>query len=163
MTSRHEVRLHRMGRWWALDVPGLDLHSQCRTLDEAEVLARDLIAEASGTAPERVAVHLVVPELAPELDAVAGARRRREAAVAAEREAVAAAVRILVDTLGIGQGDVSRLLGLSPDEVAQLTPRPVSRSGAAHLSRVAPPGLPRPRPTTARRPHGVSHGGPSPR
>lgn len=150
MTSRHEVRLHRMGRWWALDIPGLDLHSQCRTLDEAEDLARELLAQALGTSPERVAVRLVVPELAPELDAVAGARRRREAAVAAEREAVASAVRILVDTLGIGQGDVGRLLGLTPDEVARLTPRRSSRSSATHLTHVPPPGIPRPHVTTPR-------------
>ncbi|MFE7954458.1 hypothetical protein [Streptomyces sp. NPDC057413] len=152
MTRRHEVRLHRMGRWWALDVPGHGLHSQCRTLDEAEDLARALLAEALGTRPDQVAVRLVVPELGPELDAVAGARRRREAAVAAEREAVATAVRILVDTLGVGPGDVGRLLGLSPDEVARLIPRRTSRAAAAHLTRVPPPGIPRPRATAPHHP-----------
>ncbi|MEV0979487.1 hypothetical protein [Streptomyces sp. NPDC049915] len=167
MPSRHEVRLHRMGRWWAVDIPGLDAHTQCRTLDEAEDLARELLARALGTGPEQVAVHLVVPELAPELDSVAGARRRREAAVAAEREAVTTAVRILVETLGVGPGDVGRLLGLPPDEVARLTPR--RTSGTAHLTRVPPPGIPRPdqrpgpRTTALRRSQSVPGLGPAPR
>ncbi|MEU3844079.1 hypothetical protein AB0E88_29145 [Streptomyces sp. NPDC028635] len=167
MTSRHEVRLHRMGRWWAVDVPGLDAHTQCRTLDEAEDLARGPLAQALGTAPEQVAVRLVLPEPAPELEAVAGARRRREAAVAAEREAVGAAVRILVDTLSVGPGDVDRLLGLAPDQVARLTPR--RTSATTRLTRVTPPAHPRtdtrpaPRASASRRPQGVPGGGPAPR
>lgn len=31
MSRRYEVVLRRLGRWWAVDVPGLSLHSQCRT------------------------------------------------------------------------------------------------------------------------------------
>ncbi|WP_328399383.1 hypothetical protein OHS70_21250 [Streptomyces sp. NBC_00390] len=50
MSPRYEVQvlLHRIGRWWAVDVPRLDLHTQCRTLEGAEDLARGLVAEAVG-------------------------------------------------------------------------------------------------------------------
>ncbi|MGW1711030.1 hypothetical protein ACWCP8_37625 [Streptomyces sp. NPDC002206] len=65
---------------------------------------------------------MVVPELEPVLSSVAVARHRRAAAVAAEDQAIAAAVQELVDKLRVSQGDAGRLLGMSPGEVARFTP-----------------------------------------
>ncbi|MFV5997224.1 hypothetical protein ACNPQM_33740 [Streptomyces sp. NPDC056231] len=50
MSPRDEfqVFLRRTGRWWAIDIPRLDLQTQCRTLEGAEGLARGLAAEAVG-------------------------------------------------------------------------------------------------------------------
>ncbi|WP_455359964.1 hypothetical protein [Streptomyces sp. SYSU K21746] len=124
MSPRYEVQvlLRRIGRWWAVDVPRLDLHAQCRTLEHAEDLARGLVAEALGVPPDAVVVDMAVPELGPVLGPVAEARRRRAAAVAAEDQAIAAAVQELVDQLRVSQGDAGRLLGMSPSEVARFTP-----------------------------------------
>ncbi|MET8331840.1 hypothetical protein [Streptomyces sp. NPDC005181] len=161
MRSRYEVLLHRIGRWWAVDVPRLALHTQCRTLEGAEDLARGLVAEAVGAHPDAIVLDMLVPELAPVLGSVSEARRRRAAAVAAEEEAIAAAVHELVDTLCLSQGDAGRLLGMSPREVAHFTPpRGAATAGTGHLTPVpapspprpgtAPP--PRPRPGPAQRP-----------
>ncbi|NUK51782.1 hypothetical protein HRW14_16190 [Streptomyces lunaelactis] len=124
MSPRYEVQvvLHRIGQWWAVDVPRLDLHTQCRTLEGAEDLARGLVAEAVGAPPNVIVLDIVVPELAPVLAPVAEARRRRAAALAAEDQAIAAAVHELVDKLRVSQGDAGRLLGMSPSEVARFMP-----------------------------------------
>ncbi|MEU0837194.1 hypothetical protein [Streptomyces sp. NPDC005969] len=172
MSPRDEfqVLLRRIGRWWAIDIPHLDLHTQCRTLEGAEDLARGLVAEAIGAPVDVIVLNMVVPELAPVLGPVAEARHRRAAAVAAEDQAIAAAVHELVDKQHVSQGDAARLLGMPPSEVAhftlqrgsatadpgqctgQRTPVPVPtppRPGAAPASTRA--GLPRrPRQTAAR-------------
>jgi hypothetical protein len=75
VSRRHEVVLHRIGRWWAVDVPGLDLHSQCRTLEEVEGPARDLISEAVGAAPEAIVLDMAVTDFAALLGSVREARQ----------------------------------------------------------------------------------------
>ncbi|MCQ4043290.1 hypothetical protein ACFOSC_01035 [Streptantibioticus rubrisoli] len=122
MNTRYEVRLHRIGRWWALDIPALAIHSQCRTLDEAEDVARNAITDAVGIPSGLIDLDLLVPEMAWLLQGIAEARRRRAAAAAEEERTVADAVRALVEDLCVSQGDACRLLGVSPDEVARLTP-----------------------------------------
>ncbi|MEU2492786.1 hypothetical protein [Streptomyces sp. NPDC007883] len=122
MSTGYQARLHRIGRWWAVDIPELAIHTQCRTLDEAEDMAREAIAEALGTFPDAVAVDLVVPEFAPLLHTVTEARRRRAAADSAERQALSEAVRTLVEDLRMSQGDACRLLGMSHQTVARLAP-----------------------------------------
>lgn len=147
MSRRHEVVLHRIGRWWAIDVPGLDLHSQCRTLEEAEGLARGLIAEAVGVAPEAIVVDMVVTDFAALLGSVREARQRRAAAVAAEQRAIGEAVRELVENLRVSRGDAARLLGLSPEEMAHFMPPRGSGGNAGQLSPVPAHRPPRPRDT----------------
>ncbi|MFE1953275.1 hypothetical protein ACFW9D_22735 [Streptomyces sp. NPDC059524] len=131
----YEVRLHRMGRLWALDIPDLGLHTQCRTLERVDELARGLVAEAVGVSPDVIELSILVPELAPLLNSVAEARRRRAAALDAENEAIAAAVHELVDELHVSQGDAGHLLGMPLSEVAHFTPaRPDQASGLPRSS-----------------------------
>ncbi|MCZ7460501.1 type II toxin-antitoxin system HicB family antitoxin [Streptomyces sp. WMMC940] len=122
MSTGYRARLRRIGRWWAVDIPELAIHTQCRTLDEAEDMAREAIAGVVGTPPDAVAVDLVVPEFAPLLHTVTEARRRRAAADSAERQALSDAVRTLVEDLRMSQGDACRLLGMSHQTVARLSP-----------------------------------------
>ncbi|MCX4596917.1 hypothetical protein OG819_47005 [Streptomyces sp. NBC_01549] len=169
MSPRYEVQvlLHRIGRWWAVDVPRLALHTQSRTLEGAEDLARGLVAEAVGAPPDVIVLDMVVPELAPVLGPVAEARRRRAAAVAAEDQAIAAAIRELVDELRVSQGDAGRLLGMSPSEVARFTP-PIGSATAGtgqspgQLAPVPAPGPPRPALAPAPRSHPGPAGRPRP-
>ncbi|NNJ06014.1 hypothetical protein HHX38_18010 [Streptomyces sp. PKU-MA01144] len=147
MTTGYQARLRRIGRWWAVDVPELAIHTQCRTLDEAEDMAREAIAEALGTVPDTVGVELVVPEFAPLLHSVTEARRRRAAADSAERQALSDAVRTLVEDLCVSQGDACRLLGMSHQTVARLSPargsadaRPWRLDGRAAAQRSLGPG-----------------------
>ncbi|WP_432076517.1 hypothetical protein [Streptomyces wuyuanensis] len=122
MSTGYQARLRRIGRWWAVDIPELAIHTQCRTLDEAEDLACEAVAGALGMRPDAVTVDLVVPEFAPLVHAVTEARRRRAAADSAEREALSDAVRTLVEDLRMSQGDACRLLGMSHQTVARLSP-----------------------------------------
>ncbi|MEE4420721.1 type II toxin-antitoxin system HicB family antitoxin [Streptomyces bugieae] len=121
MSTHYETRLYRIGRWWAVDVPELALHTQCRTIDEAEDMARDAIGAALGIRPETVRLKLVVPEVAALLESVLAARRRRAAADAAEQKALADAARTLSDDLRVSPGDACRLLGVSQQEMSQLS------------------------------------------
>ncbi|MFG2758447.1 hypothetical protein [Streptomyces wuyuanensis] len=122
MSTGYQARLRRIGRWWAVDIPELAIHTQCRTLDEAEGMAREAVAEALGMLPDAVTVDLVVPEFAPLLHAVTEARRQRAEADSAERQALSDAVRTLVEDLRMSQGDACRLLGMSHQTVARLSP-----------------------------------------
>ncbi|MFF3245896.1 type II toxin-antitoxin system HicB family antitoxin [Streptomyces sp. NPDC002870] len=122
MSAGYKARLHRIGRWWAVDIPELSIHTQCRTLDEAEDMARDTIAEALGIRRDTITVELVVPEFASLLQSVLEARRRRAAADAAEQQTLADAARTLVKDLCVSQGDACRLLGISHQEVSHLSP-----------------------------------------
>ncbi|MFE9623997.1 type II toxin-antitoxin system HicB family antitoxin [Streptomyces sp. NPDC006527] len=140
MSHSYEVTLRRTGRWWAADVPVLGLHTQGRTLDEAEALARDLVARATGAPPDAIVLDLVAPELASLLGSVTQARRRRAEAAATERRAVADAVRTLVDDLRVSQGDAGRLLGLSPEQVSRLAPP--RGAAATRPAPLAPPPAP---------------------
>nr|WTB35003.1 hypothetical protein OG781_41035 [Streptomyces sp. NBC_00830] len=146
MSPHYEVQvlLRRIGRWWAVDIPRLGLHAQCRTLEHAEDLARGLVAEAVGAPPDVIVLDMVVPELEPVLSSVAQARHRRAAAVAAEVQAIAAAVQELVDKLRVSQGDAGRLLGMPPGEVARFTP-PRGSATASPGQQLAP--VPAPSPT----------------
>ncbi|GHE62157.1 hypothetical protein GCM10014715_14670 [Streptomyces spiralis] len=154
MSPRDEfqVLLRRIGRWWAVDIPTLDLHTQCRTLEGAEDLARGMVAEAVGVPAEVIVLKMVVPELAPVLGPVAEARQRRAAAVAAEDEAIAAAVHKLVDKLHVSQGDAARLLGMPTSEVAHFTPERGSAAtgpGQGARPRTSGPAPSPPRPAVA--------------
>ncbi|MFD8651143.1 hypothetical protein [Streptomyces mirabilis] len=154
MSHRYEfqVLLHRIGRWWAVDIPRLDLHSQCRTLERVEDLARGLVAEAVGVPLEMITLDILVPELVPLLDSVAEARRRRAAAVAAESQAIVAAVHELVENLHMSQGDVGRLLGMPPSEVVRFMPaRGSSPVGLGQLTLLPASGPPQPAATPALR------------
>ncbi len=111
-----------MGRWWAVDIPAVAVQTQCRTLDEAEDMARDAIGGAFGVPPETIAVDLVVPEVAPLLEGVLQARQRRAAAAAAEQQTLAEAAQALAENLGVSPSDTCRLLGISQQEVSELAP-----------------------------------------
>ncbi|NMI55704.1 MULTISPECIES: hypothetical protein [unclassified Streptomyces] len=126
-------------------------------------MARGLVAEAVGAPPDVIVLDMVVPELAPVLGPVAQARRRQAAAAAAEDQAIAAAIRELVDELRVSQGDAGRLLGMSPSEVARFTPpRGSATTVTGQLAPVPAPGPPRPAPTPAPRSHPGPAGRPRP-
>lgn len=134
MRTHYEALLRRMGRWWAVDVQALNVHTQCRTLDEAEDMTRDAIAAVLGVPPETIAVDLVVPELAPLLHGVSEARGRTAEAAAAEQRILADVAHTLFEDVGLTQGDACRLLAISPEQAARLLParggsRPPRRDG----------------------------------
>jgi hypothetical protein len=112
----------RAGRWWTVRVPQIDgLAVQVRSLDQAEIMARQRIAEALHLPPESIRVEVrtdsaILPAVTAALQA------RQAAALAAEtanRATRAAIEELLADGTSFHEATV--LLGLSPEEVAQLT------------------------------------------
>lgn len=45
----YSVSVSREGKWWIVDVPGVDHRTQARSLTEVDEMARDLVSGAIGT------------------------------------------------------------------------------------------------------------------
>jgi hypothetical protein len=124
----------RAGRWWTVRVPQIDgLAVQVRSLDQAEIMARQRIAEALHLPPDSIRVEVrtdssILPAVTAALQA------RQAAALAAEtanRATRAAIEELLADGTSFQEATV--LLGLSPEEIAQLAAalRGTSQHGAS--------------------------------
>jgi hypothetical protein len=111
----------RAGRWWTVRVPQIDgLAVQVRSLDQAEIMARQRIAEALRVPPESIRVEVRTDSSI--LPAVATALQARQAAVQAA-EVAARATRAAIEELlaeGTSLQEATVLLGLSPGEIAEL-------------------------------------------
>jgi hypothetical protein len=151
----------RAGRWWTVRVPQIDgLAVQVRSLDQAEIMARQRIAEALHLPPESIRVEVrtdssILPAVTAALQA------RQAAALAAEtanRATRAAIEELLADGTSFHEATV--LLGLSPEEIAQLTAalRGPSQPGASQPGPTQP-GASQPGPTQQ---HGPTQHGPGP-
>src|SRR3954449_2134211 len=112
----------RAGRWWTVRVPQIDgLAVQVRSLDQAEIMARQRIAEALHLPPESIRVEVRTDSSI--LPAVTAALQARQAAALAA-ETASRATRAAIEELladGTSFHEATVLLGLSPEEIAQLT------------------------------------------
>ena len=123
MRAGYTVEVERSGRWWAISVPELPgVHSQSRTLDGVERMAREAVALFLDVADGSFDVE-VRRVLQPEVERVVHeAIVARSEALEQQRTASAkarAAARALRDR-GLPQRDIGRLLKLSHQRVAQL-------------------------------------------
>jgi hypothetical protein len=122
-TYRVEVERGRTGRWWLLDVPEVPAaHSQARRLDQAEDVARDLIALMTDTDPQTfdVDIHVQIPEQV-RVDLQRAEELRRQAASSQHEAALLArgAARRLHDD-GLPLRDIGKLLQVSHQRAHQL-------------------------------------------
>jgi len=104
------------GRWWTIHVPQIEgLTAQVRSLDQAEVVTRQLVARTLAIPPEAIRVDVIPNAPAPVAEALQkryAARLAAESANAATREALGALSRE-----GYPFHDAASLLGLSPAEI----------------------------------------------
>jgi hypothetical protein len=120
------------GRWWTIHVPQVEgLTAQVRSLEQAEVVTRQLISRTLGLPLEAIRVDVVPDAPAPLADALRkryAARLAAQTADAATRDAVCALVR-----QGFTFPQVATMLGLSPAEIALYGPegRPGYGPGSA--------------------------------
>lgn len=128
-TTTYTALCERAGRWWTIRVPQLDgLTAQVRSLDQAEMMARQSIARTLNVSPDLIAVEILPEAPAP----VAQALQARHAARQALEQAVQATLSAL-DALakeGYRFHDAASMLGLSPAEIAQYGPETAARFGA---------------------------------
>jgi hypothetical protein len=120
-TTTFTAVCQRAGRWWAIRVQEIEgLAAQVRSLDQVEMMTRQSIARTLGVPPETIRVQVRTEASNP----VAQALQAREAARQAADIAVKA-TRVAIEALlrdGCTLHDVTILLGLTPEEIAQLAP-----------------------------------------
>jgi predicted RNase H-like HicB family nuclease len=114
-TTTFTVLAERAGRWWTIRIPQIDgLTAQARTLDQAEIMSRQVIARHLGVPPESISVDVIPDAPAPvaqALQARAVARQAVEAAAMATRAALEA-----LAAEGHTFPDAATMLGLTPSE-----------------------------------------------
>jgi hypothetical protein len=114
----------RAGRWWTVRVPQVEgLTVQVRSLDQAEMMARRHICEALRIPPEAVRVDLrTEASMVPAVEQALQARQAAVRAAEAAARATAAAVEVMLGS-GSTFPEAAIVLGLSPGEIAEFTPR----------------------------------------
>jgi DNA-directed RNA polymerase specialized sigma subunit len=121
----YTARAQREGKWWAISVKGLPgALSQVRRLDQAEAMAREVIALVLDV-PEDSFDVVVAPELIEEhRSALAELDRAKEQyaeSMAALAERQQKATLLLVRDAGLTVRDAATVLGVSFQRVSQLT------------------------------------------
>jgi hypothetical protein len=145
-TTTFTAVCERAGRWWTIRVPQVEgLTAQVRSLDQAEMIARQSIARTLGVPPEAVKVEVHSDAPAPVAHALE-ARRAARLAVAAADQATHEALGALARE-GYAFHDAATMLALSPAEVEHYgpAPAPVPADGPGRAPSRAPgrpPGRP---------------------
>jgi hypothetical protein len=120
-TTTFTALCERAGRWWTIHIPQVEgLTAQVRSLDQAEIMTRQVISRALGIPPEAIRVDVLSDAPAPvahALQARHAARQAVEAATNATREALEALARD-----GYAFHDAATMLGLSRAEIEQWGP-----------------------------------------
>lgn len=123
--SQYKAVAHREGKWWAIEVDGVGW-TQARRLDEAEHMARGLVAATRNVDVDSVSV-VVEPHVNDELDQLR-ARTVRLSHQAEESTAQAQAEkRRLIRELkaaNLSARDIGRLAGVSHQRVSQVMSEP---------------------------------------
>ena len=111
----------RAGRWWTIRIPQLEgLTARSRTMDQVEIMSRQVIARHLGVPHETISVEVIPDAPAP----VAQALRARHVARQAV-EAAAMATRAALEALaaeGHTFPDAATMLGLTPSEIEVFAP-----------------------------------------
>ena len=120
-TTAFTALCERAGRWWTIRVPQIEgMTAQVRSLDQAEIVTRQLIARTLSIPAESIRIDVLPDAPAP----VTQALQLRHAA----RQAVEVATRATMEALevmageGIAFRDAATMLGLSPIEIEQYGP-----------------------------------------
>lgn len=120
-TTTYTALCERAGRWWTIRIPQVDgLTAQVRSLDQAEMMARQSIARTLDVPPEMIAVEIVPEAPAPVTEALQARHAARQALEAAVKATLAALDALAKE--GYRFHDAAAMLGLSPAEIAQYAP-----------------------------------------
>lgn len=123
VTQTYHAIAERDDRFWLVHVPEVQRHTQARTVDEIEPMARDLIAIMTGAPPDAIDVEVTVElpaSVQAKLDRVEQARTTERTA----RADAAAELRSAADELkrsGMSVRELGRVLGVSYQRASQLT------------------------------------------
>lgn len=120
-TTTFTALCERAGRWWTIRVPQIEgMTVQVRSLDQAEIVTRRLIARALAMPPEAIRVD-VLPEAPLPVSEALQKRHVARLAVEAANLATRNALEALASE-GCAFADAATLLGLSPAEIEMYGP-----------------------------------------
>jgi hypothetical protein len=132
-TTTYTALCERAGRWWTIRIPQVDgLTAQVKSLDQAEMMARQSIARALGIAAESIAVQVVPEAPAPVTQALQARHAARQALEGAVQATLAALDALAQE--GYQFNDAAAMLGLSPAEIAQYAPDVFPSVGPSPIS-----------------------------
>lgn len=139
-TTTFTALCERAGRWWTIRIPQVEgLTAQVRGLDQAEIVARQVISRTLNIPAEAIRVDVLPDAPAPVADALRArhaARMSVDAANRATRDALEALARE-----GLPFHDAATMLGLSPAEIEAYGPAgPVPGPGAGAVPGAGGPG-----------------------
>ena len=118
----YHAELDRDGRYWRIRVPEVERSTQARNLNEAEVIARDLIALMEDIPADsfEVEVKIVLPEdVRRELQESMALREQAAQAQAEAARQYAKAARLLRE-MGLSLRDIGQALGVTFQRAKQL-------------------------------------------
>ena len=120
-TTTYTALCERAGRWWTIRIPQVEgLTAQVRSLDQAEMMTRQVIVRALGVPPESVKVDVIPEAPAPVTEALQARHVARQALEAAVQATIAALDALAQE--GFPFHDAATMLGLSPSEIARYSP-----------------------------------------
>ena len=115
-TTTFTALCERAGRWWTIRIPQVEgLTAQVRGLDQAEIVARQVISRTLNIPAEAIRIDVLPDAPAPVADALR-ARHAARVAVDAANRATRNALEMLAGE-GFAFHDAATMLGLSPAEI----------------------------------------------
>jgi hypothetical protein len=115
-TTTFTALCERAGRWWTIRIPQVEgLTAQVRGLDQAEIVARQVISRTLNIPADAIRVDVLPDAPAPVADALR-ARHAARMAVDAANRATRTALELLARE-GFAFHDAATMLSLSPGEV----------------------------------------------
>lgn len=122
-TTTVTAMCERAGRWWTIRVPQIEgLTAQVRSLDQAEMITRQLVSRSLSVPPESIRVDVLPDAPAPVSQALQARHAALQAAQAAAQATVAALEAMARE--GYPFQDAATVLGLSPAEFDLYAPGP---------------------------------------
>ncbi len=122
-TTTFTALCERAGRWWTIRVSQVEgLTAQVRSLDQAEMMTRQLISRTLGIPAESVRVEVLPDAPAPVAQALQARHAARQAAEVAGLATLAALEALAGE--GYPFQDAATMLSLSPAEIERYAPVP---------------------------------------
>jgi predicted RNase H-like HicB family nuclease len=120
-TTTFTALCERAGRWWTIRIPQLEgLTAQARSVDQVEMMARQVVARHLGVPAESITIEVITDAPAQVAEALQARQVARQAVEAAAMATRAALEALAAD--GHTFHDAATLLSLTPSEIEVFRP-----------------------------------------
>jgi hypothetical protein len=134
-TTTFTALCERAGRWWTIRIPQLEgLTAQARSVDQVEMMARQVVARHLGVPAESITIEVITDAPAQVAEALQARQVARQAVEAAAMATRAALEALAAD--GHTFHDAATLLSLTPSEIEVF--RPANRGSSPLIGNSGP-------------------------